>query len=118
MSKRGKGLVWFWALRLLTYGLWASTSSFAQSLWPFGTSQEQEKEQTQRQVPVERAFSENYWKLTEKQRALAGEKYEEYLKNTAHTKVAEETPVDIKKLEAPTNPFQAPNSKASQGSRQ
>jgi hypothetical protein len=98
---------------LLTCGPWASTSSFAQSWWPFGDNQEQEKVQSQRQAPVERAFSENYWKLTEKQRALASDKYDEYLRqqkgqstNDAPPPPRDKSKRTIKSLEAPDNPFQ------------
>lgn len=98
------------ASTLLMYGLWAS-SCVAQSLWPFGNNQEQDKEQSQRQAPVERAFSENYWKLTEKQRALASDKYDEYVKQQKDQPPKDGPPQSepkrtIKSLNAPDNPFQ------------
>ena len=94
----------------------------AQSWWPFGSNQGQEKMQGQGQAPVERAFSENnYKKLNEKERALAREKYDEFLKKNATANNDKNVSPDIeqiKPLELPENPFQSPDFKAFEGSKQ
>lgn len=100
--------------------LCSHSPGYAQSLFGFGSDQEQEKLKAERQAPVERAFSEkNYRKLDEKERALAREKYDEFLKESATSKKdASDIPdiQQIKPLELPTDPFQSPDFKAFQGS--
>lgn len=94
------------------------SSGFAQSGWPFGGNQE-EKMRAQRQAPVERAFPKNYRKLDEKERAVAEEKYDEFLKERANSRTDDDPTPDvqqIKPLELPNNPFQSPDFKAFEGS--
>jgi len=95
---------------------------FTQSWLKLGNSQEQEKIKAQRQAPVERAFSENYYQLNEKERALAGEKYDMFLKQRADSiksgeAAKEKANFDIKPLNPPSDPFQSPDFKAFQGSK-
>lgn len=114
----------YWVLALVTGGcvVGLSLPGFAQSWLGLGNSQEEEKIKAQRQAPVERAFSENYYQLDEKERALAGEKYDMFLKQRADSIKSGEAAKDkanleIKPLNAPSDPFQSPDFKAFQGSK-
>lgn len=120
MNWQSARIAWVVGFVAVTYGLYLPASGLAQSLWPFRSGQEQEKMKAQGQAPVEQAFPKNYRKLNEKERALVGEKYDEFLKERAKSKKDESSTPDMRQiqpLELPKDPFQSPDgSKAFEGS--